>query len=61
VNLLFIDFEPLACPAEGNTFGDEKCYLNLTDLNRLIYRLFVTFEPTDYCDQFDNFICGQFY
>ena len=61
INFLFVTFEPLPCPAAGNTYGDDKCYLNLTDVSRLVNRLFVTFVPTDYCYQFDNFICGQFY
>lgn len=61
VNFLFVNFEPITCYPEANMYGDDKCYLNLSDLTQLVNKLFLTFQPVDQCDQFDNFICGQFY
>lgn len=59
VNHLFVNFEPLSCPAAANINGDSNCIVNLSDLTGLVNWLFVCFGclPAD-CNSFDNFICG---
>lgn len=58
VNSLFVTYDPLPCPAEGNINGDAECLVSLTDLTLLVNHLFVCFGcvPAD-CTTFDNFIC----
>jgi hypothetical protein len=57
VNHLFVTFDPLECPPEGNTTGDAACDLNLTDLTALMKYFFVTFDPTADLSEFDNCLC----
>jgi len=49
VNHMFVTFEPLVCPAAGNTNADPGCEVTLTDLTLLVNTLFVTFEPPAGC------------
>jgi hypothetical protein len=50
VNFLFVTFEPIQCPAEANTSGDEGCVVDISDLTKMVNYLFVTFEPLAPCD-----------
>lgn len=50
VNFLFVTFEPLSCPAEGNVNGVLPCEVDIADLTRMVNHLFVTFEPLPLCN-----------
>jgi hypothetical protein len=41
----------------ANTNGDAACAVTLTDLTRLVNKLFVTFVACQPCASFDNGLC----
>jgi glucose/arabinose dehydrogenase len=49
VNHLFVDFLPVACPAEANCNGDIAGDIDISDLTALVNHLFITFGALPDC------------
>ena len=49
IDHLFINFTPIACPAEANINGDPGGIVDIADLTALIDHLFINFTPTAPC------------
>lgn len=59
IDHLFINFPPLACPAEGNIDGDPNCTVDIADLTALMDYLFLNPNPMlPSCSAFDERACN---